>query len=395
MSEIDGTKDSIIRKLNIPTEVPPHLGGHAGITHLDPGALRFATDIGCTSMIDIGCGPGGMVDLALDLGFRTLGIDGDPTFLDHPLIQNIDYTKRPYLPEHRSDLGWTCEFLEHVEERFLDNVFTTFSKCRYIFATAAPPGAGGHHHVNCKDTDYWIQQFESRGFAFEKELTDKLRAKSTMQRAFVRDTGMVFLNENIQATPLHFLLNVTRWPELGVAYFGITKSGNTSVKGHLHKLATGKDLQQLDIHQWHRNKERYTYRELQPDLENFTVFREPLARFASLYKHVKRYPSRTPVMHRHAGNPLKLAHYLASTPDLALNVHARSQSSFLPVQNPSTPIKVLRLEHPEDWDGFTIPYPETRRHVAPDQEPVDLWDETKAIIRKRYALDYNIYNSLP
>jgi 2-polyprenyl-3-methyl-5-hydroxy-6-metoxy-1,4-benzoquinol methylase len=58
-----------------------HLGGHNGLTHLDEGALTWLKQLGHTSFLDIGCGPGGMVELAEQLGFKVLGVDGDHTRL--------------------------------------------------------------------------------------------------------------------------------------------------------------------------------------------------------------------------------------------------------------------------------------------------------------------------
>lgn len=43
----------------------PHLGGHGFKTHLDHGLLNFfKNEFNCKSLLDIGCGPGGMVKLA-------------------------------------------------------------------------------------------------------------------------------------------------------------------------------------------------------------------------------------------------------------------------------------------------------------------------------------------
>ena len=49
-----------------------HLGGHCGITHLDQGAIDWAIDeFSVKSMLDVGCGPGGMVQLGVRSGLRT------------------------------------------------------------------------------------------------------------------------------------------------------------------------------------------------------------------------------------------------------------------------------------------------------------------------------------
>ena len=60
--------------------VPDHLGGHCFRTHLDQGCLEMMIrEYGVTSMLDVGCATGGMVDCAVELGLRAHGIEGDPT----------------------------------------------------------------------------------------------------------------------------------------------------------------------------------------------------------------------------------------------------------------------------------------------------------------------------
>ena len=65
-------------------ELPEHLGGHLDRTHVDQGAFDFiTTKYSIASMIDIGCGPGGMYHLAKTADIDWRGIDGDYT-LKHP-----------------------------------------------------------------------------------------------------------------------------------------------------------------------------------------------------------------------------------------------------------------------------------------------------------------------
>ena len=54
----------------------PHLGGHQNKTHLDNGALDWLIKtFDAKSFLDIGCGPGGMVELAKSKGLLVKGID--------------------------------------------------------------------------------------------------------------------------------------------------------------------------------------------------------------------------------------------------------------------------------------------------------------------------------
>ena len=55
------------------THLPQHLGGHENETHIDDGALSyFIENFDVKSMVDIGCGPGGMVDLAKRKGLDVI-----------------------------------------------------------------------------------------------------------------------------------------------------------------------------------------------------------------------------------------------------------------------------------------------------------------------------------
>jgi SAM-dependent methyltransferase len=178
---------------------PDHLGGHFDVTHIDTGALRFAVRLtNAKTFVDIGCGPGGMVEEAAKAGLTAVGIDGDPKFAGRDGIVIHDFTAGPIEGMSAYDLGWSCEFLEHVDEAFQGNYMAAFKRCRYVVATAAPPGAPGHHHVNCQPTAYWARVFRDHGLLLSVSLTERLRAASTMKRDFMRQTGMFFLNEGFR-----------------------------------------------------------------------------------------------------------------------------------------------------------------------------------------------------
>jgi SAM-dependent methyltransferase len=167
------------------------------ITHVDDGALTWAIDsFGIQTYIDIGCGPGGMVEHAMTRGLDCLGVDGDP-LVERNIVDNFvlhDYAVAAYVPDRAFDLAWSCEFVEHVDEIYVDNYMATFGQARHVIMTYAPPGTVGHHHVNCREADYWIDVFTRHGFEHDAKRTQHLRAASTMKRNFVRDTGLYFRN---------------------------------------------------------------------------------------------------------------------------------------------------------------------------------------------------------
>jgi cyclopropane fatty-acyl-phospholipid synthase-like methyltransferase len=176
-------------------KIPQHLGGHLNRTHIDEGSLTWAIEtFKIESFLDIGCGPGGMVELAATKGLDAIGVDGDFS-LDRFSKENFvihDYTLSPLSLEKKYNLAWSCEFVEHVEEQYVQNFMETFKNSRYVIMTFSPPGTPGHHHVNCRDHLYWIKVFSSNGFVYDDELTKELRQKSTMKRDFVRNFGLFF-----------------------------------------------------------------------------------------------------------------------------------------------------------------------------------------------------------
>ena len=126
-----------------PKRLGHHLSGHSGKTWVDDGAFRKLIElINFKSLIDVGCGPGGVVKFSNKLGIKSIGVDGDNSISRD--IENDfylhDYTNGPFIINLKFDLCWCVEFLEHVEEKYMDNYFDTFKKCKYVFCTYAPRG---------------------------------------------------------------------------------------------------------------------------------------------------------------------------------------------------------------------------------------------------------------
>ena len=191
-----GTVDQNTSQAN-QDSLPSHLGGHLNKTHNDRGTLAFLiSEYGIKSFLDVGCGPGGMVALAGMRGLEAVGIDGDwqvPKEKDTNIVIH-DFTTGPcLLTKSQFDLGWSVEFLEHVEEAYQDFYMQAFARCKYVVTTAAPPGHTGHHHVNCQPQEYWHQVFDKHGFDYDDAVTQRIRTQeSTMQKPFMQRTGMFF-----------------------------------------------------------------------------------------------------------------------------------------------------------------------------------------------------------
>lgn len=183
------------------TELPDHLGrgkGKEPLTHIDGGALRYLkNNLNIKSMIDVGCGSGGMVKLAIDLGISAVGVDGDWSFDRNIPFVLHDYQEGPYAPEEKYDLCYSCEFVEHVYEKYIPNFFATFKSAKYLLITHAPKGQGGHHHVNEQPAEYWIDKLQEDGWVFDDDRTNQIRKASTMRMFFMRQNGLFFVRKDL------------------------------------------------------------------------------------------------------------------------------------------------------------------------------------------------------
>lgn len=167
-----------------------HLGGHNGQTHTDPATLDYLIErYGVQTFFDVGCGPGGMLDLANERNIYALGIDGDIS-LQHTLIRAHDFTYGPYEVDCWAvDLIWCFEVYEHIETQYSEHLWETFKQGRILFLSVAPRGFGGHHHVNELDEPEVRTLLAEHGWAVDEGATSWIRANA--DHPYSRDRGLV------------------------------------------------------------------------------------------------------------------------------------------------------------------------------------------------------------
>ncbi len=137
------------------------------------------------SIIDIGCGFGFHSRFFKDVfNVEVLGIEGSQKIVELSIIPDDivchDYTTGAYKPDKIYDLGWSIEFVEHIDEQHTHNFLRTFQNCKYFIMTHAIPGQAGHHHVNCKDSQYWIDLMNEYGFDLLQDVTIGCRKLATI-----------------------------------------------------------------------------------------------------------------------------------------------------------------------------------------------------------------------
>lgn len=180
---------------------------HGGSTNVDIESLKYAIKTwDVKTMLDIGCGTGGQVFEAKRLGIDAYGVDGTKDIPDTRNFQRVDYRVDCSTFDADFDLGWSVEFVEHVEERCIPIFMKDFQKCKRVILTAAPPFWGGKNHVNEQSEVYWINKFQEYGFSLNFEETFKVRSTSVTlmngvvrpsRQQFVKIRGLVFERNTI------------------------------------------------------------------------------------------------------------------------------------------------------------------------------------------------------
>ena len=175
-----------------------HLGGnlHMGDAESITPTLwdYLITRFGVRSMLDVGAGEGHATQYFHRKGVTAFGIDGLEGNVRNavfPLALH-DLTTGPFtMPV---DLTLCVELVEHVAEEYVEHVLDTLTNGRVVVMTHALPGQSGHHHVNCKPPEYWIDHFTTRGYRVS-ENNERYRAlaRADLPSSHFSRSGLVFV----------------------------------------------------------------------------------------------------------------------------------------------------------------------------------------------------------
>ncbi len=140
----------------------------------------MVAELGARTLLDVGCGEGHCARFFRDAGCEVLAVDGSPQAKRDSVVPEShivhDFVRGPFVPRRTFDVVWSCEFVEHVEERFADHFLATFASSRkYVFMTYAAPGQPGWHHVNCQPEEYWVEALARCGFLLDRALSQQAR----------------------------------------------------------------------------------------------------------------------------------------------------------------------------------------------------------------------------
>ena len=194
-----------------------NVGGSNNYGHISSKALEYFQNLGCKTMLDIGCGVGLNVSYASEvLGYDAWGIEGDPkckpiveNFVLHD-FENDGFLDKTKLPHKEFDLVYCVVVSEHIEHSANAQFMDALSLGKFVLFTWCEPGYPGYHHVNCQFPDYWIPKFEALGYKYSITKTKKIKNKNLYMvkkpywrdnslnrknifKPYLRDWGMVFI----------------------------------------------------------------------------------------------------------------------------------------------------------------------------------------------------------
>lgn len=133
-------------------------------------------------IIDIGCGPGHLMNALRQYGIDTFGVDISKEAIRRSrekglAVSFFDLTRSDLiLPGIPYDLAISCEVAEHLEERFARTFVEKLTgAANVIFMTAAEPSQGGLYHYNEQPNEYWIALMREYGFELDNNATEYAR----------------------------------------------------------------------------------------------------------------------------------------------------------------------------------------------------------------------------
>ena len=158
--------------------------------------MRFFTP---QSVVDVGCGNAEFLAEFKKENILIKGYEGsrhalENSLVDRKFIEQFDLRNK-IISQRRYDLALCLEVAEHIDKKFsriLVDSLTVLADT--IIFTAAPPGQGGHFHINEQPKEFWIEKFQAKGFTYEVQISQKIRdeARKNNILSWYSDNFMVF-----------------------------------------------------------------------------------------------------------------------------------------------------------------------------------------------------------
>lgn len=177
-----------------------HLGGYAIGGDVSTWApvvwTALVAHYQAKTVVDVGAGEGLVAEWFAKQGCDVLALDGETRAVEQcrrrglPTMQVDLAREAPTIPAR--DLAWCSEMVEHLDEDKLPNLAAAFASCRTVALTHALPGDIGHHHVNCRDSEYWERFMSQNGFRYDRDISATLRDIAPDSARCIKRSLMIF-----------------------------------------------------------------------------------------------------------------------------------------------------------------------------------------------------------
>ena len=145
-------------------------------------AQRLMEEFHPKILVDVGCGGGGIAKAFQNVGCPAIHcFDNSEEALKRARGQGLKSVHKWDLTCGRpipfiADLCICLEVAEHLPENFADGLCRSLAAIAPVLVfTAAPPGQGGHLHVNEQPREYWISHFAAFGMRHDDETLKRIR----------------------------------------------------------------------------------------------------------------------------------------------------------------------------------------------------------------------------
>lgn len=163
------------------------------------------------SAVDIGCGVGTWLSVLKERGINDIqGVDGNwvnEKYLQIPResFMPLDFTKEnSSFINRRFDLGISLEVAEHLpKERAIHFVNLLTNLSDFILFSAAIPHQGGRNHINEQWLDYWLENFQLRGFVGLDLIRRKIWNDENILPWYKQNTILLVRKDRIQELKLN------------------------------------------------------------------------------------------------------------------------------------------------------------------------------------------------
>jgi SAM-dependent methyltransferase len=127
-----------------------------------------------TSMLDLGCGTGAMVNLAAKLGVDAYGVDLIPRDDSHFGLADLNH---PLILSRVYQMVLSLETIEHLQTgiHLLDAIALHVAPHGLVIFSAAGPGQGGDGHDLIRPGYVWRTALANRGLSYRRDWTHMLQ----------------------------------------------------------------------------------------------------------------------------------------------------------------------------------------------------------------------------